>query len=356
MRIAVIGHFDNTDEGTRIVAKTIAQKLEERGLRVKKINISSISTFLEIRRFKPDVIHFVIGPTTLGFISTKLLSFSWLRAVTVLSVVHSSIPKKKILSLFRHDIALVQSKDSERVYEELGFNTRFLPNGVDIDKFKPVPIEQKIKLREKYGLPTEKFIILHMASMKRKRNLSVFKTLKQQFSDIEILLIGRENEKNIDWELVKELKSAGCRVWLKHFPEIEEIYQLADCYVFPAKNKTAAIETPLSVLEAMACNIPVITTKFGALPRMFDEGEGLFFVENEDEIVSIIKTLREKRDIPVNTRKKVLKYSWDNIINDLIKIYNRMLGEGYEKTDHNSISWSRRFGKKHSIQGNSPRT
>ena len=36
--------------------------------------------------------------------------------------------------------------------------------------------------------------------------------------------------------------------------------------MFSTVDPKACIETPLSVLEALSCNIPVITTKFGSLP------------------------------------------------------------------------------------------
>jgi len=71
------------------------------------------------------------------------------------------------------------------------------------------------------------------------------------------------------------LKKYGFRIIDEYVPNIEEIYNLADCYVFPTFKRHNCIDMPLSVMEAMACNIPVISTKFGGLPKIFKEGNGL---------------------------------------------------------------------------------
>ena len=73
-------------------------------------------------------------------------------------------------------------------------------------------------------------------------------------------------------------------------------------------------------MEAMACNLPVITTKFGGLTRLFAKGgDGLLFIETENELFDALEIL--KNDKNVRTRDKVLTYSWKNIGIELEKIY-----------------------------------
>jgi len=113
-------------------------------------------------------------------------------------------------------------------------------------------------------------------------------------------------------------------VWNKYFENIEEIYGIADCYAFPTTDETASIGIPLTVLEAMACNLPVITTKFGGLPRIFREGEGLFFLKNQPRLPEFLENINESRLVCrnwVRTRKKVLPYSWDKIAERFESIY-----------------------------------
>lgn len=89
-------------------------------------------------------------------------------------------------------------------------------------------------------------------------------------------------------------------------------------------HNTSAIEIPLTVLEAMACNLPVITDRFGGLPDLFQPGDGFYFTSNENDMVNIVLELCKKRP-PVKTRDRVNELSWENVAGRLTKIYNSAL-------------------------------
>ena len=101
---------------------------------------------------------------------------------------------------------------------------------------------------------------------------------------------------------------------------------LSDCYIFPVPpaSRRDSIEHPLSVMEAMACNLPIITTRFGALPRIFENGDGLFFAEKEEDFFDALEEIKNKT-IEIKTRDMILPYSWENVIKKLYKIYSDLL-------------------------------
>lgn len=80
---------------------------------------------------------------------------------------------------------------------------------------------------------------------------------------------------------------------------------MADCYLFPVRDDIASIDLPLSVLEAMSCNLPFITTRFGGLDEVFEEGEGLFFLDNETSLEENLRIIRDGL-VHIETRKKVV--------------------------------------------------
>jgi len=78
-----------------------------------------------------------------------------------------------------------------------------------------------------------------------------------------------------------------------------------------------AIEIPLSVLEAMAVNLPVVATDFGGLPDLFTEGNGFFICSSEDEFVDKARQmLRLER---VGTRQMVMGLSWNHVAETIME-------------------------------------
>jgi glycosyltransferase involved in cell wall biosynthesis len=323
VKVCLVGQFnDSLDEGKRNVGKSLKVGLELQDIEVEKINFSSLIEWRAIKAFRPDIIHFILTPTFLGVSVARLASRAFPPAKTVISAVHPSLRRSHLLKLFKPDLMLVQSPESNDLFQSMGMKTRFFPNGVDVSKFKPANEKRKSSLRAKFQIAKQDFVVLHLASLRRKRNLDIFKKIQAE-EGIQVVIIGREHEA-ADKRLTQELQEAGCLVWARHFSRIEQVYQMSDCYVFPTIHKKACIETPLSVLEAMACNLPIVSTRFGALPTIFNEGSGLFFAEKTDNIAQILLDLKNEHR-PVETRGKILQYSWNNLAERLVEIYKRLL-------------------------------
>ena len=174
------------------------------------------------------------------------------------------------------------SQASGNNFKIKGINTQELPCGVDIDIFRPVSEQDKMNLRKKYNLPHEKRIILHVGHVRKNRNISILKGLQE--NGFQVVIVG-STSMSFEYDLANDLSSAGIIIMSDYNPYIEELYQLSDIYVFPVMQSDAAIEFPLSVLEAMSCALPVLTTRFGALSEVFLETPCFNFFENSNEMI-----------------------------------------------------------------------
>ncbi len=321
-RLCLVGHFTSRpDEGVRNLAANLAVVLAKKHT-VTTVNILDPLAWIRVRTFRPDIIHYIISPTVGGLLLARVIAGVNPGARTVVSAPHPArLPNNRWMAWLKPDLVLVQSDAAEKMFRQLGYRTHFLPNGVDTVRFAPVAGERKRALMQKYGIAQEKFVILHVASLKRGRNLEVLAKLQQDRQN-QVVIIGRQGEKR-DENLVRELKEAGCLVITEYLPEIEQLYALADCYVFPTLDHRYCIETPLSVLEALACNLPVVTTPFGALPRLFSEGGGLTFARQEAGIIRAVNAVKVENQ-PVRTREKVLAYGWEELVQQLEAIYRQI--------------------------------
>lgn len=279
----------------------------------------SLYLWSKIRTFHPDIIYYVptACATIFSFVRAKLLKLYGNGAKTVMITLQ---PRKytalseKIIPFLTPDLILAQSTTTLEVLDDLGCRTKMVHSGVNLHKFTPVSRNIKDSLRKRYGFPNDKYIVLHVGHINRNRNIQFLKTI-QGVDDIQVIVVGSSSYPE-DGDLVEELKEKDVIVINSYIEKINELYQCADCYLFPVFSNSACIEIPLSVFEAMACNLPVVTTKFGGLPRQVKEQDDFVYTNTMDEIIQKIKQVRQITQ--PQTRILVERYSWDNVINQVL--------------------------------------
>jgi glycosyltransferase involved in cell wall biosynthesis len=254
-----------------------------------------------------------ITPAT--FVRAKLLQLFTGKDVHILSLQPKKyrIAVRNMVSVIRPASIITQSVNSAKELNLSGIRTNVLPLGVDSRKFCECDIHKKNKLRRKYSLDSKRKILLHIGHIKRSRNIEWLIEVKRRLPDVTILVVGSTTTVQ-DEEFHILIEKEGLIVIREYISNIEEMYQLADWYVFPVLKNDAAIETPLSVLEAMATNLPVLTTRFGSLPDTFHHDECFKFVNSPNDIV---EALRNGFPDHCNNREKIKAFTWEAIADRL---------------------------------------
>lgn len=253
--------------------------------------------------------------TFFSFIRAKLLNLFTSKEVFILALQPRkySFIKKTIIKFIQPKQILIQSKRSSEYLTKLGINNTKIPLGVDNYKYYEFDYTQKTTLREKHQIESKKKVLLHVGHIQKSRNLDWLIHVKEDLPEIEIIIVGstyNQDDENIHTALLDN----GIRVIREYIPNMEEIYNLADYYVFPVLKYNAGIGTPLSVLEAMSTNLPVLTTRFGSLPDTFQPDEHFKFINSPEDIVVALK---EGFAGNCNNREKIQPFTWDAIADKL---------------------------------------
>jgi len=277
-----------------------------------------------LRDFAPRVICYApsSAATLASFLRARVLSLYWPEArVAIISLqpIFYSFVDRLLIPYLLPDLVFIQSSTSAETLAPLGCPFRMLPGGVDMDRFVPPSPQRKAQLRERYGLPSDAFLTLHVGHVRRNRNLQLLARIARR-RGYQALLLG-STAFGEDEALLRQLREAGVRVITDYIPHVEEIYQLADCYLFPITARRAAIDVPLSVLEAMACNLPVITTRYGGLPLLFEEGHGFFYADSEEEMLAALDEVRTLRTC--STRQMARPFDWKKVAERFLDSFSR---------------------------------
>lgn len=268
-----------------------------------------------IRRFSPDAVIYVpvSSATPASFLRARMLR-GHARAPVIMIALQPreyTRPAAALLRLIAPDRVYVQSRECQDYLDSVGIKAGMVGAGVDAERFRPVSDIEKRRLRSKYGLSQDRRIVLHVGHIKESRNIRFLAQLTEQAS-VQVVVVGSSSTAQ-DRGLAKFLLNKGVVVIDRYVGEIEEVYQLSDVYVFPVREKTAAVEMPLSVLEAMACNLPVVTTPFGGLRDSFSEGEGFHFAE-DDFPNKVMRALADKS----STRDMITDLTWPVVVRRLL--------------------------------------
>jgi len=292
-------------------------------LKVTKIGLNKLFLNEKLRRlikdYLPDVILYLpeASLTLNSFIRAKVLKLmNRSSRVGILGVQHREYTPLQdfiLTNFLKPDLLFLLGKSDEDFFLKRGLKVKVLPPAVDGTKFHPAKTEEKEKIRIEYNIPNNKRVVLHVGHIKRNRNIECLSKL-QAINDIQIIIVG-STAFSVEEELKQKMMKEGIRVIDEYIPDISKIYKMSDAYVFPVFSSRDAIDIPLSVLEAMACNLPVITTRFGGLVNFFKEDEGFRYFDNTDELVELVKNIDVAK---VSNTKKIEGFTWDRFIDEII--------------------------------------
>lgn len=279
MRVALIGIFGEAqDEGMRKLCAQFATAAAQKHtvLTVGTRDFGTGRAWSRLRTFRPECLHYVTGPTLRSLALLKFYRATLPgRVATIATGIRPYFgpAARRLVGTLAPDLYLAQARNWQRLFAEQGAPTMDFPHGVDRARFAPASAEKRSELRARWGLPADKPVVLHVGHVKPNRNLAALLEA-QRSGRYQAWVVGSVSESRPGpWRA--ELESAGVRVTTQFVSRIEEVYQAADLYAFTVKAPTGeypgsydevgVIDLPLSILEARACGLRVISTRHDAV-------------------------------------------------------------------------------------------
>jgi glycosyltransferase involved in cell wall biosynthesis len=199
---------------------------------------------------------------------------------------------------YRWSKTIVKSEDMKI---RLGLNNAvILPNGVDLNLFKPL---DKKECRNKLGWDLDKKCILFASNPDRPEKN--FALAKQTIENL--------NNDKIELKVVYDVDHKLMPIYLN----------AADVLLLTSKWEGS----PNIVKEAMACNIPIVATEVGDIKYLFGNIEGYYYTDPDpNKLVEYINFVLNN-DIKPTGRQRIidLNLDYDSFAEKLISIYLEIL-------------------------------
>ena len=202
---------------------------------------------------------------------------------------------------------------------------KFLPNGVDINRF--FPVENTSGFLNRYNIPENSNIILTLARIiRRKGHDTVIKCLPsliKKFPNIQYVIAGPHRKKDTYLDelklLAKELSVENHIVFVDYIPDsdLNEIYTRSQVYVMVSRTYNDIGDSEgfgITFLEANACGCPVIGSNEGGIPDAVENNKNGLLVP-ADDIKSLTKAI-EKFLEDQSFRRKIIDQGIERVNND----------------------------------------
>ena len=196
----------------------------------------------------------------------------------------------------------------KQAFENAGFtNVIHIPNSIEIDKYE---LKTRVELAPKL-LWVRAFASIYNPEMAVK----VLQQLQEKHPSASLTMVGPDKDGSL--QTTKDFAdSIGVAVNFTGQLAKEDWWKLAsehDIFI----NTTHFDNTPISVMEAMALGLPVVSTNVGGIPYLLTDKENALLVSDNDvskmtdAICSLLEDQQKASDLTLNARHFIEQMDWN---------------------------------------------
>ncbi|WP_188502506.1 N-acetyl-alpha-D-glucosaminyl L-malate synthase BshA [Pontibacter amylolyticus] len=194
-----------------------------------------------------------------------------------------------------------------------------IPNFIDLNKFKR---QKKDHFRAAISPNNEKLLVhtSNFRGVKRVEDvIHIFAKVREQMPS-KLLMVGDGPERPKMEKLCRDLNIYNDVRFLGKLEAVEEVLSIADLFLMPSEKESFG----LAALEAMACEVPVISTNAGGIPELNIHGITGFVSEVGDVSDMVKNALYILDDAHLPTFKaNALARAHDFDINTIVPLYEQ---------------------------------
>ena len=200
-----------------------------------------------------------------------------------------------------------------------------IPNFIDLQKFK----KQKKDHFKKAICPNDEVLVVHISNFRKVKRVQdvvkIFANIRKEIP-AKLLMIGDGPERNNTEALCRELNTCEDIRFLGKLEAVEEVLSVADLFLMPSEKESFG----LAALEAMACEVPVISSNVGGVPELNLQGITGFLspVGDVEDMSRKALFVLDKNNLPTfkaNALKRAQEFDIDKILPMYESYYKKVI-------------------------------
>ena len=242
-------------------------------------------------------------------------------------VINFSINKSNMVTAVSESL----KKDTNELFEVKN-NIKVIPNFICIDDYK---LENNDFYKKRFAPNNEKIIchISNFRKVKRIRDVLLSFEIISNEIDVKLILVGDGPERSALEKISRESKYRNNIYFLGSLKSTKEVLNISDLFFLPSSTESFG----LSALEAMACSVPVISTKTGGIPEVVIDGESGYLSkvgdvkEMSSNAIEILSNENKLSLFKENALKQAMKFDVKQILPRYEKIYEKCIDDYLSK-------------------------
>ncbi|MEW6685365.1 MAG: glycosyltransferase family 4 protein [Candidatus Edwardsbacteria bacterium] len=203
-----------------------------------------------------------------------------------------------------------------------------IPNGVDLERFHPGnKTLYRRDIRKQWGIGEKEIVLLFVGGDWERKGLEclirAIPLLKNE--PVRLLVVGKWHRQPYYEKIVLGLHLKDKVIFSGASKRVEELYAASDIYILPSLYEACS----LSVLEAAATGLPIITTKINGTEEMIVEGKNGYFISRDSEEIAekvrwLCKSQGLRMQLGEEARHTAEDYSWDKTSQRVLTLYEEI--------------------------------
>lgn len=350
MRLGLVGPLPPPNGGMAMQTLQLARLLGDEGLEVELVQtnapywpavvarLKGVRAFFRIMPYllriwrlagRTDVIHLMANSGwSWQLFAAPVIWIGWLRKTPVIVNYRGGEAREYLSasarwvkpSLARSAQLVVPSGFLRQVFSEFGVAAAVIPNIIDLEMFYPAATQSRDNvftlvitrnLEPIYGLDTA---------------IRALALAREAVPTLHLKIAGSGPQQAELQRLVEQLGLGDAVAFLGRLErqQVVDLYHGADAMLNPSR----VDNMPNSVLEALACGLPVISTNVGGVPYIVQHGQTALLVPRDDAgamadaIVKLYTDTTLRNALREKGRRAVAQYAWEEVRPLWLSLYN----------------------------------